>query len=245
MSVVRRCCWLLAVIAGAFASTLPAFAAEIAGTAHVVDGDTLYLDQVKVRLHGVDAPETDQVCLDSAGKTWACGIAARDALALKIGHAQVTCESKDKDRYGRIVALCRVGGEDIDKWLVREGWALAFVRYSQDYLEDEHFAERQHAGMWAGAFINPWDWRHRATNTVIHAAISVPANSQKLLLGPETHAANGECLIKGNVNRRGDAIYHVPGQRYYEKTRMDKGLGERWFCTEEEAQAAGWRKSSQ
>ena len=83
-------------------------------------------------------------------------------------HARtVTCASRGQDRYGRTLATCSAGGESLNAWMVREGWALAYVQYSRQYVGDEAAARAQHRAMWAGAFIAPWDWRHRDKHTVI------------------------------------------------------------------------------
>ncbi len=223
----------------------PSGAAEINGRARVVDGDTLVLDGVKIRFNGVDAPETDQVCLNDKGEQWACGVVARDRLAERIGGADVSCSTLGADRYGRSLAKCRVGQQDLQQWLVREGLALSYRQYSHDYDSEENGARQRQAGMWGGAFIAPWDWRHRSKNTEIKGAYAVPVSAQAKLLGRVASGMNpnAECAIRGNVNRKNERIYHLPGMRDYANTRMDKRTGERWFCTEDEATAAGWRKA--
>jgi hypothetical protein len=99
--------------------------------------------------------------------------------------------------------------------------------------------------MWSGAFIAPWDWRHRDRQTIILGALSVPVTAQTLLLAPASAAGapSPDCLIKGNVNRKGERIYHLPGGPHYAQVNMNSG-GKRWFCTEQEAQAAGWRPAA-
>jgi hypothetical protein len=156
------------------------------------------------------------------------------------------CETTGTDRYGRSLGNCFIEGEDVSAWMVRSGWALSFVRYSHAYDADEVAARDAHAGLWSGAFIAPWDWRHRNKETVILGAAAVPINAQALLLGAvsASEAPSPDCVIKGNVNRNGERIYHLPGQLNYAHLNMEKGLGERWFCTEAEAEAAGSRKAS-
>jgi endonuclease YncB( thermonuclease family) len=218
---------------------------ELVGTVRVVDGDTLVMGEKHVRLEGIDAPETDQVCLDRSGERWSCGISARDRLAEHIGSHEVTCFDKGNDRYGRALAICSSIGEDLNGWMVREGLALAYVKYSKAYIADEAAARAAQRGMWSGSFISPWDYRHRNKETVILGTVSVPISCQAKLLAPVSSAGapSYECTIKGNVNRKRERIYHLPGQLNYSHTSMDKGLGERWFCTEAEAEAAGWRKA--
>ena len=126
--------------------------------------------------------------------------------------------------------------------MAREGWALAYVRYSREYVADEAAARTQRKGMWAGAFIAPWDWRHRDRRTPIMGGASVPLAAQAKLLAPASSAKapSPECIIKGNVNRQGERIYHLPGQGTYAKINMEDPR-KRWFCSEDDARAAGWR----
>ena len=223
----------------------PALAAEVIGIPRIVDGDTVEIGQVKIRLSGIDAPETDQICLDAKGEKWACGIAARDELIRYSSGQAWECTTTGTDQYSRSLASCLIEGEDVSKGMVRSGWALSFVRFSHAYDADEVAARENHAGVWSGSFIAPWDWRHRNKATIILGAASVPVNAQIILFGSvsASEAPSPECVIKGNVSRKGDRIYHLPGQLNYAQINMQKGLGERWFCTEAEADAAGWRKA--
>ena len=101
--------------------------AQVSGAATVTDGDTLRLGAQRVRLHGIDAPESSQTCR-AGGKTWRCGAAATRALREHIAGRTVECA--ERDRYGRIVAVCRVAGRDVNAWMVEQGWALAYRKYS-------------------------------------------------------------------------------------------------------------------
>jgi endonuclease YncB( thermonuclease family) len=224
----------------------PASGAEVSGTPRIVDGDTVEIGQTKMRLVGIDAPETDQICLNANREKWACGIAARDELIRHSNEQLWECTTIGTDRYGRSLANCFIEGEDVSKWMVRSGWALSFVRYSHAYDADEAAAREAGAGLWAGSFIAPWDWRHRNRTTMILGAASVPVNAQTILLGAvsASEAPSPECVIKGNVNRKGERIYHLPAQLNYGQISMSKGLGERWFCTEAEAEAAGWKRAA-
>jgi endonuclease YncB( thermonuclease family) len=232
-----------AIITCLIAATAAAAASDIIGIPRIVDGDTIQIDATKIRLNGIDAPETDQVCLDEKGLRWTCGITARDELVRHAGDKPWTCHVTGTDRYGRSLATCEVGSEDIEKWMVRSGWALSFVRYSHAYDADEEAARGTHSGLWAGAFIAPWDWRSRNTKTVVLGAASVPTNAQIILLGAASaaEAPSPECTIKGNINRSGECIYHQQGGRWYEKINMDLSKGKRWFCSVQEAEAAGCR----
>lgn len=215
-------------------------AREVSGPAQVIDGDTLDVAGVRVRLHGVDAPETAQGCL-ADGETWACGREATRALLRRIDGRPVTCEARDVDQYGRMVAVCRRDGQDVNAWLVAEGWALAYRRYSADYVDEEASARTAHRGMWRGEFVVPWDWRRGAR---LDSDGRTPAGHASPLAPPVAAATGPECRIKGNISHNGGRrIYHVPGDRDYERTRIDPGRGERWFCSEREAQAAGWRRA--
>jgi len=220
-------------------------AADLLGVPRIVDGDTLAIGATKVRLEGIDAPETDQVCLNANGVHWACGIDARDQLAAHIAGRDIDCTSHGIDAYRRTLATCYLAGEDLNGWLVQQGWALAYVKYSSAYRQVEEDARVNQRGIWQGAFIAPWDWRHRNNKTVILGAFSVPIDAQAILLAPPgtEGAPSAECTIKGNVNSKGKRIYHTQHQNSYARIKMDKGGGRRWFCTSEEAEAAGWRRA--
>jgi endonuclease YncB( thermonuclease family) len=133
--------------------------ADVAGTASVIDGDTIEIHGQRIRLHGIDAPESGQSCEDAAGRPYRCGQRAALALSDRIGRSTVECRQRDVDRYGRIVAVCFKAGEDLNAWMVRQGWALAYVRYSSDYVSDQAAAEAQHWGLWQGEFTPPEAWR--------------------------------------------------------------------------------------
>jgi endonuclease YncB( thermonuclease family) len=222
-----------------------AAAEELKAIPRIVDADTVYLGTIKVRLSGIDAPETDQLCLDSNGRQWSCGVAARDNLQVHSAGRLWSCKLTGLDRYGRSLGSCSIEGEDVSRRLVRSGFALAFRRYSMAYVQDEEFARARKAGLWSGAFISPWDWRHRNWQTEILGAVRVPTDAQRILISPLSTATppNPICNIKGNLGRSDQCIYHVPGQRYYDQLKMETSGTRRWFCSEEEAQAAGCRRS--
>jgi len=132
--------------------------AVVSGVASVIDGDTIEIHGQRIRLHGIDAPEASQLC-ELGGKPWRCGQASANALAEYIGRRTVRCESRDRDRYGRLVAACSVGGASISGWMVREGWAVAYRRYSQDFVADEAAAQAAKRGIWRSACVLPWEWR--------------------------------------------------------------------------------------
>jgi endonuclease YncB( thermonuclease family) len=239
----KRKIGLLLTLGAALVLTSVAHADNLfTGSVRVIDGDTLVLGKRHIRLEGIDAPETDQVCLDADRQRWNCGITARENLAAHIAGRPVLCEPQGEDRYGRTLAICSADRQDLNAWMVREGLALAFTRYSREYVDEETAARKEEKGMWIGAFVAPWDWRHRNKNTVILGALVVPITAQVELLTPASsaNAPSPDCTIKGNVNRKGEHIYHLPGQLAYSKIDMSDSQ-KRWFCSEEEARAAGWR----
>ena len=145
-------------------------------------GTRIQIGNTRIRLGGIDAPAVDQLCLNTKGERWTCGVAARDALIKHVGNKSWTCRTRAVDRRGRTVARCEVDGQDIQKWLVTNGWALAFVRISRDYEPDEKAAREAKAGMWQGAFIAPWDWRVRNKKTAILGATKPPESAKAILL---------------------------------------------------------------
>jgi endonuclease YncB( thermonuclease family) len=234
----------LALMATFVVASACADAAELSGLARVHDGDMLTIGDTRIRLEGIGAPETDQFCLSAMGERWTCGIAARDHLREYVGDRVVSCTATGRDRYKRTLAECLVEDVSLNSWMVRQGWALAFRRSSDAYIGEEDGAREEQRGIWSGAFIAPWDWRHRNKETVILGAQAVTVEVGAVLLAPASAAkapAPG-CEIKGNVGRHGVRIYHMPGQLNYDKIDLEQP-GARWFCSEEEAQAADWRKA--
>lgn len=225
-----RARYLLAMVAFSAAS-MSAMAAQSdnawTGQVSVIDGDTLGMGKQRFRLHGIDAPESGQPCKHSKRGTWRCGQQAALALADKIGRSHVTCRETDKDRYGRIVAICAQGSQDLNQWMVRSGWAVEYLKYSRDYAADEAAAKQANRSIWSGEFVSPSAWRRGER-------LDASTNSE----------ASGNCRIKGNINSKGKRIYHLPGMRWYANTRINEAQGERWFCTEAEARRAGWTKSN-
>jgi endonuclease YncB( thermonuclease family) len=132
----------------------------LSGIVSVIDGDTLDLHSKRIRLHGIDAPESRQSC-SRDGQNWRCGQQAALALSDHIGGRPLRCEQRDIDRYKRIVAVCYMGGEDVNAWLVRSGWAMAYRQYSKDYIAAETEARMAHAGVWVGEIQPPWEWRRK------------------------------------------------------------------------------------
>jgi endonuclease YncB( thermonuclease family) len=220
-------------------------AADITGVPKIREGDQITIGTSRIRLGGIDAPSVDQLCLNNSGERWTCGVAARDELIKHVGNKSWTCHVNRTDRRGRQIARCEVDGEDIQKWMVKSGWALAYVRFSHDYDADEKAARDAKAGMWQGAFIAPWDWRVRNKKTTILGSAKAPENAHNILLASASGsvAPSPDCTIKGNVNRSGECIYHQPTSRWYAKIEMKISKGTRWFCSVDEAEAAGCRET--
>ncbi|MDH3644286.1 MAG: thermonuclease family protein [Gammaproteobacteria bacterium] len=196
----------------------------ISGVASVIDGDTLEIRGTRIRLHAIDAPESSQTCQRPNGNAWRCGQQAALGLADKIGKRPISCKERGQGRYGRSIAVCHQGKIDLNAWLVSKGWAVAFRRYSDDYVAQEEEAKVARIGVWKGTFEMPWDYRARVWSEAADVA------------------PDPDCPIKGNINRTGERIYHTPwGSRDYHRTKFNERKGERWFCDEGEAVRAGWR----
>ena len=124
----------------------------------VVDGDTIKLGDVKIRFSGIDAPEVNQTCVASEGKV-ACGKISRDILITKVTNNKISCTDEGKDFYGRVLGECFVNGESLSRYLVREGFAFAYRKYSDKFISDEEYAKSNRLGMWSMKFEYPWDYR--------------------------------------------------------------------------------------
>jgi endonuclease YncB( thermonuclease family) len=218
----------------AFSLATPAAADGLVGRASVIDADTVEVAGQRIRLHAIDAPESSQLCRTRTGEDYRCGQTAALALADFIGVRNVSCEKMDTDRYQRVIAICNVGEADINAWLVENGHALAYRQYVRDYVGHEDRARIAERGIWAGEFVPPWDWRRGA-----RLADAQTTGSTRIQL-VNREGDRSDCRIKGNISRNGK-IYHVPGSRHYDRTRIDTSRGERWFCSVEEARRAGWR----
>ena len=222
----------------------------------VTDGDTIKVQlssgPIRVRFHSIDAPEHDQ--------PW--GQEARSALASRLDHQQVELEVWTQDRYERLVATVHLGGENINAWMVQEGHAWAYRDYLKDpqYCQSEADARARRLGLWSlppSSTYAPWEWRahqrdaskgftdygrETAANCIaaMHGRRAANAGATTPMPPPVPSAPTTGCRIKGNVSQNG-RIYHVPGSPSYDQTKIDESKGERWFCTEAEARAEGWR----
>jgi endonuclease YncB( thermonuclease family) len=212
---------------------------------NVIDGDTIdvQLDSgpIRVRLNSIDTPEKDQ--------PW--GPEAAAALARRVDSQRVKLNVITQDQYDRLVAVVFLGDQSINAWMVQQGNAWAYRRYLDDasYCVWEGNARAAQLGLWSlppGSRRAPWEWRAAerggamtftdySNETVANCIAAMHQHARAAIPAP-----SGACLIKGNISNAG-RIYHVPGSAYYEVTRIDESKGERWFCTEAQARAEGWR----
>lgn len=224
----------------------------------VVDGDTLKvrLDSgpITLRLHGIDAPERRQLI----------GAAATKALRSLVEGEPLEIEPIDQtDGYGRMIARVLVRGEDVNARMVERGYAWAFRQYLRHTPADEAYcrfeanARDAGRGVWIGtatAWEPPWAFRARRRGRAVAAINYANETADRCVaaigrkggspVGPDPiggSAPPADCRIKGNINARGERIYHSPGKPSYGSTRIDTRKGERWFCSVEEAERAGWR----
>lgn len=227
---LRRCSSLVVVsLARAMALTcllIPPFinvasADSVTGSAAAVDGDGLILFGIEHRLHGIDAVELDQGCTDHRKKAWLCGVRAKLLLESLVQGQRVTCEWTELDRFQRPLSTCSVNEINLNAAMVYAGYAVAYRRYSERYIEVEERARTNSSGIWSGEFLMPWE--HRRTGK----SVEIPA--------PDATRP-----IKGNINSKGKRYYHCPSDRSYANTRISEGRGERWFSTSGEAESAGW-----
>ena len=189
----------------------------VSGYARVIDGDSLVIGATEMRLDGIDAPEGRQDCERDGGR-WPCGEVSAMGLRALVSAGPTRCTGDVRDDYGRLVARCRTeDGTDINRRMVELGHAVAYRRYSQRYVDAENSARAARRGIWAGRFEMPWDWRRRQAT------------------------AADDCVVKGNVNRAGERIYHTTESPAYRRLRINREQGDRCFATEAEARAAGFR----
>jgi endonuclease YncB( thermonuclease family) len=236
MQVSRLRLFILPV---ALVASAPAFAEQFSGSAKAIDGDSLLVGTREVRLYGIDAPEFTQTC-QREGRSWGCGSDAAFQLSKLVNSKQINCTSLGVDTHGRTLARCKVGETDINRTLVATGYAVAYRRYSMDYVSAEESAKLARRGIWTSTFELPSQVRHDENDYVLDRP-SDRGPSREL---PAVSSArsrpqpSGNCRIKGNHSRKGELIYHLPGIPYYAETKA-----EQIFCTEAQARAAGYRRS--
>jgi len=132
----------------------------IEGKAKIIDGDTIHIGKNKIRFHGIDAPEIKQTCLIN-NNIWNCGLESKKALKNFILEKKVNCKIIDTDRYDRFIGVCFVNNKNINKYMVKSGWAIAYRYYSLDYIDDEKKAKINKKGIWKGTFIDPYLYRKK------------------------------------------------------------------------------------
>ena len=214
-----------AIIALFCALAAPLWAVEVRGTVRVIDGDTFQVGETRVRLYGLDAPERDQPCTTLSGQSWSCGDWVTRQVRERYDGATARCVAKDRDRYDRLVAQCQINGHDVGAALVQDGLAYAYRRYAMIYDLQEKEAYVAERGIHGFSLQSPARYRL--------AQRSAPS------------APDPSCRIKGNISAKGARIYHLPGQRFYQRTSIRIDKGERWFCSEAQARASGWRAARQ
>ena len=158
----------IAIILLIFTSNI--LAEEIIGIPRIVDGDTVHINEYKIRLEGIDAPEMRQQCKKkklkissiigySFYKNYNCGEVSKEKLEVKVNGSKIKCISTTKDRYKRYLAKCFKDKINLNRWMVRNGHAVAYRRYSKEYVQDEDFAKENKLGLWQGKFLYPEKWR--------------------------------------------------------------------------------------
>lgn len=132
----------------------------IKGKAKVIDGDTIHIGKDKIRLHGIDAPEIKQTCKMN-NNYWNCGIESQKSLIDFILLKDVNCEIIDTDQYKRLIGICYVDNKNINQYMVKNGWAIAYRHYSLKFVKDEEFAKKNKLGIWIGSFEDPYIFRKK------------------------------------------------------------------------------------
>lgn len=221
-----------------------------AAGAVVKDGGTLQLNGVTYRLDGIDAPEFDQVCIDEHADAWTCGVDARDQLAKLVGDRQIRCGDLGLDpSRKRHVGVCTVEGEttSLNQLMVRQGFALNFDPAGKGrFKEDEAGAKDNRRGLWKGCFVAPQEFRRGRKDAALLGDSCRADRDREIraVLFPDEPAMPPGCSIKGKFAVRARVtgnigVYHLQACRSYPAlTKPD-----RWFCAEEDAQAAGFRKA--
>ncbi|WP_375307595.1 thermonuclease family protein [Bradyrhizobium sp. A11] len=239
--------WFCA-LPGFLASAQPASALTAAATAR--DGNSIQLGDVTYRLDGVDAPELDQVCIDDHADPWTCGIEARDQLAKLINKRSVRCDDVGPEKsFGkRHRAICTAEGDkaSLNEQLIRLGFAVAREPIKANVKPAASEAKTASAGIWKGCFVAPQDFRAGKKDGALLGSACRPDRDKEIraVLFPEELTMPPSCSIKGKLAVRARVtgnigIYHLRGCPSYPATTKP----DRWFCSEDDAQAAGFRKA--
>jgi len=229
-STVLGGAWLLWWGATRLASASGLFAQTIEGRAVATTGDVLRIGDTKIRLAGIEAPDLSQICSRPGDRRWRCGAAAQVALARAVRGAAVSCTLSGSDASGRSLGTCSVKSEDIAEGLVREGHVFAEPGLFSRYASQEEEARAEKAGLWRGEAERPAEYRAKVAERMAHAWEKAK------------QTAPGGCPIKGRI-ASGRRYYVLPGTVDYHRIRIRTRRGERWFCSEEEAVAAGWKRA--
>lgn len=206
-------------------SPTPFTAKQLVKVTRVIDGDTIEIDGgQKIRYIGINTPET----VDPQSPVQCFGSEATSKNRELVEGRAILIEKdvSETDKYGRLLRYVYIGDIFVNEYLVRQGFAYAStfppdVKYQEQLRQAEQEARQNQRGLWG----------------------QCPKDDQKQSVTSNQTVPDSDCQIKGNISSSGEKIYHLPGQRYYDKTVIDETKGEWWFCTEEEAQNAGWRKS--
>lgn len=231
--------------------TSPALAIE----AIVKDGDTIQIGNVAYKLAGVDAPEMDQPCVDEHADNWTCGTDARDRLAKLINKREVRCEDvgEDKIYQNRRAGICTVAGETVslNQAVIQSGYGVSIEAPAKagakaSFHPDEAAARDKRQGLWRGCFVMPADFRAKTVDAKLQGASCPPANETALraALFPEDLPKPDGCNIRAKQVRRAKltgnvGVYLIPQCRNY----ATQPKPDRWFCSEDDARAAGYRKA--
>ena len=224
-AVVVAAGWLVWRATAALPSPVASTSPTLQGRAIAVSGDTVRVAKTTVVLSGIEAPVDGQTCLSRSGRPWRCDRAAKAALKHLLRSDAVACALSGFDDQGDSIGTCRQGETDIAAELVRNGYVFAKTGYFSSYSDLEREARTAKVGIWRGAAARPADYRAQRWEAA------------------KREAPKG-CPIKGNVSR-GQRIYILPWAQDYDRVRISSRRGERWFCSEEEALAAGWKPSGQ
>lgn len=212
----------------------------IAGIARVIDGDTVEIDGTRIRIQGIDAPETDDRCRLPDGRPWLCGEWSTEIAEARFGGRNLECHDLGERSWGRVVARCMLGETDMAAEMVGLGAARACPRFALQHPHSRPYMALEAEAAAAGRGI------FDGTPPPL-AGFCVPerprADARARDVQPTPAADRRDCAIKGNINARGERIYHMPGQAHYDRTVIDEAAGQRWFCSPAEAEAAGWRRA--
>lgn len=222
---------LAAIVLLGWTNGLPAAEGRFAGDRHtisVVDGDTLQIGGRIVQLAGIDAPEMGQICSHD-DQDWHCGLRAAYALnkLIELAASPVVCTEVVEGPGGVATASCESRNENLSLTMVQSGYAVALPEASIFYQDAEKNARKAGLGIWASRFVMPWAWRKGER------------------LAAEARQADAACTIRGKVAADGSRLYFVPTDPAYDTMAIDPSRGERTFCSDEDARAAGWRRPGQ